>query len=304
LTGTTARAVYADTAGVATSVVSITGAQVAAAGGITNVPTLQQVVNAGGTATGNVVLAAGAGDNMVAGPTASGANKTTCTVLGNHAGLFASGDSNFYGGNGAGRWAAGNNNFHGGDDSGISASGDYNFYGGFTAGGSSSGNYNFYGGPNAGYASKTTNSTFLGLFAGRNATGNDRLFVDSYPADPGAGYNPTNDSIVIDGNTTNLYLGRPTGTLNLRGAVNLGGTNLQATLAGKLDTTGSGGSLTGLTVGQVAGAVSSNGGVATNITLSGATTLTNGTTYSAGAYYGTNGVFWTRDGTNYWILFQ
>jgi autotransporter-associated beta strand protein len=32
--------------------------------------------------------------------------------------------------------------------------------------------------------------------------------------------------------------------------------------------------------------------------------LTNGTTYSAGAYFGTNGVFWTRDGTNYWILFQ
>ena len=81
-------------------------------------------------------------------------------------------------------------------------------------------------------------------------------------------------------------------------------TNHTAQIAGKLDTTGDGGSLTGLTVGQVAGAVNSNGGAATNLTLSGATTLTNGTTYSAGAYYGTNGVFWTRDGTNYWILFQ
>jgi hypothetical protein len=80
-------------------------------------------------------------------------------------------------------------------------------------------------------------------------------------------------------------------------------TNHTAQIAGKLDTTGSGGSLTGLTVGQVAGAVNSSGGAATNLTVT-LLTYTNGTTMGDGVLNGTNGVWFSPAGSTnrYWQL--
>ena len=55
----------------------------------------------------------------------------------------------------------------------------------------------------------------------------------------------------------------------------------------------------------IAAKVDANSGTATNLTLIGAVTLTNSTSFAAGVYgTGTNGVYFTRDGTNYWILLQ
>jgi hypothetical protein len=258
--------------------VSNTAAGIAAAGGLTNTPTLQQVVTVGGTATnnvtlsGNIRLASDSNANLMAGYGASGDNKTYCIALGYEAGINASGvqniylgydtglnasgtrniyagyasgpgasgDENVYLGWDAGSGAAGNKNIYVGLAAGNSANGNDNYFGGWWSGSASTGNENYYGGWGPGSGSVSSNSTYLGRYAGRNATGKYWLFIDSYSADPGTGYSSTNDNIVINGNTTNLYLGRPTGTVNLRGTVN-----------------GSGSSLTGITAAQV-GAVPTN----------------------------------------------
>jgi hypothetical protein len=59
----------------------------------------------------------------------------------------------------------------------------------------------------------------LGDYAGRNAQGDHRLYIDQHPEDPGESRSPTNDAIYIDGEAGVLHLGRPTGSVVLRGTV-------------------------------------------------------------------------------------
>jgi len=61
-------------------------------------------------------------------------------------------------------------------------------------------------------AKDTMYSFMAGTWAGRNATGTARGYIDCYAADPGSGHNPTNDLIFFDNG--NLYLGRGTNTAN------------------------------------------------------------------------------------------
>jgi hypothetical protein len=57
-----------------------------------------------------------------------------------------------------------------------------------------------------------TNSLAAGSYAGRNATGTARGYIDCYTADPGSTHNPTNDLIFFDNGS--LYLGRGTNSAN------------------------------------------------------------------------------------------
>ena len=154
--------------------------------------------------------------------------------IGHEAGVDSVGKYNIYNGNQAGDHSVGTNNVYAGYVAGRLSTGEASFYGGFDAGWNSSGNYNTFLGYDSGcYAygekclylsrggwySHTTNCTFVGTFSGYNATGTNMVFIDSYATGPGVNYNATNDSIVVDGNTGMLYLGRPNGTVQLRGNV-------------------------------------------------------------------------------------
>jgi len=62
-------------------------------------------------------------------------------------------------------------------------------------------------------ANNASNSLAAGAYAGRNATGTARGYIDSYAADPGEAHNPTNDLIYFDNG--DLYIGRGTNTDNV-----------------------------------------------------------------------------------------
>ena len=142
---------------------------------------------------------------------------------GYYSGYNADGCSrNFYGGYYSGyNTTSSEKNFYGGYESGYGAQyGIKNFYGGYKAGyESDNGVMGFYGGYNSGYdADDTTNCLFLGAYAGRNATGNNKIYIDNHTSDPGAGYDPTNDLFYYNGVDT-LFLGDPSGTLHIRGSI-------------------------------------------------------------------------------------
>jgi hypothetical protein len=185
-------------------VASVSLAALAGAGVLTNGPTLQQVVTAGGTASGTVAVATGVSDRFLAGY---------------NAGASGSGNGSAAMGYSAGNAASGNYSVYAGRSAGASASGASATYIGYFAGTSASGANSTYIGYHAGQSASNGDSIYIGPYAGRNAAVPYAAFIDAYTEDPGASYNPTNDSIVIDGGTTNLYLGRPTGTVNLRGSV-------------------------------------------------------------------------------------
>jgi hypothetical protein len=107
---------------------------------------------------------------------------------------------------------------------------------GYEAGLTGVGDQNVYIGYDTGCSSVSTNSIFIGPYSGRNAIGKYRTYLDSYVSDPGADHNPSTDSIVIDGNTTNLYLGRPTGTVSLRGTVTGSASGLSGCPSGAVGT--------------------------------------------------------------------
>jgi hypothetical protein len=194
-------------------------------------------MNRGHTASGDATFTTNYGDNFRAGEYAGGEASGNNNFYGSpYTGYGASGDYNFYSCYNAGHDSSGSFNFYGGCEVGNLAAGSYNAYLGNEAGNHASGDGNVYAGYHVGVSAVTTNSMFLGSFAGRNATGDYWLFMDVYPTDPGPGYNPTNDSIVIDGNTTNLYLGRPTGTVNLRGTVTGSTANMSGCPSGAVAT--------------------------------------------------------------------
>jgi len=211
------------------SITNITGAAIIAAGGLTNVSTAA-VIAAGGLTNVTVgqIGAAGGLTNLSAAMIASAGGLTNVTpaAVASAGGLtntptlqqvVTSGSS--ASGNVALATGSGDT-FRAGRYAGNGASGAYSVYAGYAAGLNSTGTNSFYGGYAVGESSTANYSTFIGKGAGYGATDNNWLFIDSYATDRTTNSVGTNDNIVIDGNSGTLYLGRPGGTVYLRGTVN------------------------------------------------------------------------------------
>lgn len=195
----------------ATGVVSVTLAQAAAAGGFAGTETIAPVrvaarafgVDAGLDAAGDEWIAVG----LSAGRGAYGGD---WGAFGVSAGQNATGEGWGAYGNSAGLAAYGNGWGAFGVAAGWEASGNrwgaFGVGAGYTATGDNWGAY----GASAGRVSVHTNSHSFGHYAGNNARGNNRLYADTYAADPLYPENgATND--MIFGDAGYLHLGRGAG---------------------------------------------------------------------------------------------
>ena len=185
-------------------------------GGGTGGGTLQDAVTAqGGTPVTNVpalTLASGAALSMSGTLSALGATNN----VGYGAGASATGDYMHNFGLDAGFSVSGDFMHNFGYSAGHAATGDYmhnwGFYAGFSASGDYMHNWGFY----AGAYGNATNAHSCGPWAGRNAAGSNQLYIGAHNVDPGAGWNPTNDQIYINGNTGDMSLGHPASTNRAR----------------------------------------------------------------------------------------
>jgi hypothetical protein len=185
-------------------------------GGTAGGGTLQDAVTAqGGTPVTNVpalTLASGAALSMSGTLSAQGSTNN----VGFLAGTAASGLRMHNFGNVAGMNASGDYMHNWGHYAGDSASGYVMHNAGYYAGSGATGDYMHNFGYHAGYYGNGAYNHSLGLWAGRNAAGTNQLYIGAHAADPGAGWNPTNDQIYVDGNTGDMSLGHPDSTNHIR----------------------------------------------------------------------------------------
>ena len=209
--------------------------------------TLQQAVNAGGTATnmGAVTMVGDLtmGTNTVTGQrfgelAGNGATGTDWIAVGKQAGNLASGDDWIAVGERAGESASGYGWDAFGWCAGVSASGDdWGAFGHFTGNSASGDDWGAFGWC-AGLTAIHTNSHCFGKYAGYRARGNNRMYLDVYSGSPDyAADGATNDTIFMDTDGV-LYLGggggraeNPSAGGQLRGPwLTTDGDNIQKTL--------------------------------------------------------------------------
>jgi hypothetical protein len=201
--------------GAVSSVNSQTGAVVLAAADVgavaTNDPTYTQTV---ALAAGAVQVEADTIDDV----TGRGATTTNAITTGGetiNGTLSAQGTTNNVG-YGAGFNATGDYMYNFGQLAGHIASGDYMHNFGYNTGVSASGDYMHNFGSWAGLYGNATNAHSYGPWAGRNAAGSNQLYIGAHNVDPGAGWNPTNDQIYVNGNTGDMSLGTTNSTNHIR----------------------------------------------------------------------------------------
>lgn len=148
--------------------------------------------------------------------------------LGRYSGDTSSGDANVYLGNESGYESSGDNNAYIGFSAGENSTGDKNIYAGYNAGSSSSSlEYSAYFGPYSGDNASGIRNTYVGLYAGRNAVSTNTLYIEQHFSGILA---PEDSAFILDGDAGSLRLGRPSGTLYLRGTISddidMGGNNV------------------------------------------------------------------------------
>jgi len=282
-------------------IAGVTGLQGALDICLTNTPTLQQVVNAGGTVTSGVVTIDAAnvqtntyGGALGIGPVCWQAGGATASGNGSWAnyGATASGVGSWanYGAtaSGPGSWAN-----YGATASGVGSWANY----GTASGVGSWANYGTASG-NGSWANYYGTASGVGSWANYYGTASGvGSWANYYGTASGEGSWAMGQSAVASNDYSfawNDQVSHGDGSFNI-GAPSLlwlQNTNLQTLLDGKLGTNG-------LTAPIIAAA----GGVTNGMPQT--LTMTNLTTMADGVYgVGTNGVFFTRSGTNYWILLQ
>lgn len=144
-------------------------------------------------------------------------------AFGVYAGSFGSGNYVDSFGYYSGYGSIGNENFWAGPNAGRQSLGYYNTGIGRYAGYYASGTNWLAIGQQTGQAYTGNQWAAIGRFAGYYGTSNGLLYVDNWITAPSPTRNPTNDAIVLDGNTGRLMLGRPDAATELRGTVTLNG---------------------------------------------------------------------------------
>jgi hypothetical protein len=143
-----------------------------------------------------------------------------------------------------------------------------------------------------GVEATTSNSAFLGPYAGRKATGSNNTYIAAHSTDPGAGWVATNDQIYIDGNTGDMSLGEPASTNKARARWEFDSADLAIfggeSLADYVAAHGGGGGTTLVITASATVAVNTNGATRTLSVPTGAIGATElaSTAVAAGTYTG------------------